>query len=93
MLFGTTAQHHVVFLGAGEVHHRGAIGGAVEHADVHLHVVFQLHAHLVFAIGEDVADARELQDVRGDGRVVAPGHEQIEVAHGFASRAVASLRA
>ena len=89
---GAVAQRHVMFLRAGEVLQRGAVGGALEQAHVNLQVVLELHADLVFTFGQNRGDAGKLDEVVGDARGVAAGHQQGRGLPRFRARGAASRR-
>ena len=83
----------------GEVEQGCAEAFLFEHAHVHLHAAFEQHAHFVLAVGELFLDARIFQEIFGHGvdvaLLVAPrlhGHQQVEVADGFASAAQRTRR-
>ena len=92
---GAAAQRDVVFLRAGEIEQRGAEAFLCEEAHVDLHAVGEQEADFVFAVGQHLLDARELQDVLRRWRrrssamswPAAQGDEEIEIADGFLAAA------
>ena len=91
---GAATQSDVVFLGAGEIQKRGAEIFFFEEADIDLQAAGQGEADFVFAVGEDLIDARVSEDMFGDGvdDVLAVsgigfffshGDEEIQIANGF----------
>ena len=50
-----------------EIQQRCAEAVLLEQAHIHLHPVFQEHAHFVFAVREDFLDARVLQNMLSHG--------------------------
>ena len=61
----------------------GAVRFAVEQADVHLQVILELHAHLVFTFGQQLSDFRESGKVVRDAGVVTSCDEEVKVSDGF----------
>ena len=81
-----------MFLGASKILERGAEGFGREQAHVHLHVIRELHADLVFALDQHLSDAGELDEVVSGAREIAAGNQQVEIAHGLAAAAQRARR-
>ena len=81
-----------MFLGPGEILERGAEGFGREQPHVHLHVIRELHADLVFALDQHLSNTGELDEVVSGASEVAARNQQVEVAHGLAAAAQRARR-
>src|SRR6516225_5302777 len=78
---GTVAQRHVVLLRTGKILQCRAVRLRREHADVHLQTVRKLGARFILALDQNLAYAREFQEVVGETSQVATCNQQVKVAN------------